>query len=98
MPMVLTTSTARVLHRPSEGRDGIGRRSGFLHLQSSDRVVSYKGLVMPADLERFYPDLNNPALETAICVFHQRFSTNTLPGGLSRSRLYAGSQRRDQHD
>ena len=45
----------------------------------SDRVVSYKGLVMPADLERFYPDLNNPALETAICVFHQRFSTNTLP-------------------
>ena len=45
----------------------------------SDRVVSYKGLVMPADLERFYPDLNNPALETAVCVFHQRFSTNTLP-------------------
>ena len=45
----------------------------------SDRVVSYKGLVMPADLERFYPDLNNPLLETAICVFHQRFSTNTLP-------------------
>ena len=45
----------------------------------SDRVVSYKGLVMPADLARFYPDLNNPLLETAICVFHQRFSTNTLP-------------------
>ena len=45
----------------------------------SDRVVSYKGLVMPADLERFYPDLNDPTLETAICVFHQRFSTNTLP-------------------
>ena len=34
---------------------------------------------MPADLERFYPDLNKPSLETAICVFHQRFSTNTLP-------------------
>ncbi|MDG2460661.1 MAG: glutamate synthase large subunit [Luminiphilus sp.] len=45
----------------------------------SDGVISYKGLVMPADLARFYPDLNNPALETAICVFHQRFSTNTLP-------------------
>ena len=45
----------------------------------SDRVISYKGLVMPADLARFYPDLNNPALATAICVFHQRFSTNTLP-------------------
>ena len=45
----------------------------------SDQVVSYKGLVMPADLPHFYPDLCNSALETAICVFHQRFSTNTLP-------------------
>ena len=45
----------------------------------SDRVISYKGLVMPADLEYFYPDLGDDALETAICVFHQRFSTNTLP-------------------
>ncbi|MEL0006131.1 MAG: glutamate synthase large subunit [Luminiphilus sp.] len=45
----------------------------------SDRVISYKGLVMPADLARFYPDLHSPALATAICVFHQRFSTNTLP-------------------
>lgn len=45
----------------------------------SDRVISYKGLVMPADLQHFYPDLGDEALETAICVFHQRFSTNTLP-------------------
>ncbi len=45
----------------------------------SDQVVSYKGLVMPADLEHLYPDLNDPELATAICVFHQRFSTNTLP-------------------
>jgi glutamate synthase (NADPH/NADH) large chain len=45
----------------------------------SDRVISYKGLVMPSDLEHFYPDLGDESLETAICVFHQRFSTNTLP-------------------
>ncbi len=45
----------------------------------SDRVISYKGLVMPADLEHFYPDLGDESLKTAICVFHQRFSTNTLP-------------------
>lgn len=42
-------------------------------------VVSYKGLMMPVDLPKFYPDLANPELETAICVFHQRFSTNTMP-------------------
>ncbi|KGE03996.1 Glutamate synthase [NADPH] large chain [Pseudohaliea rubra DSM 19751] len=45
----------------------------------SGRVLSYKGLVMPVDLPRFYPDLGDERLTTAICVFHQRFSTNTLP-------------------
>ena len=45
----------------------------------SDRVIAYKGLVMPSDLEHFFPDLGDETLETAICVFHQRFSTNTLP-------------------
>jgi glutamate synthase (NADPH/NADH) large chain len=45
----------------------------------SASVIAYKGLVMPVDLPRFYLDLADPRLETAICVFHQRFSTNTLP-------------------
>ncbi len=45
----------------------------------SASVISYKGLVMPVDLPKFYPDLGDKRLETAICVFHQRFSTNTLP-------------------
>lgn len=45
----------------------------------SGRVISYKGLVMPVDLPRFYSDLSDARLETAICVFHQRFSTNTMP-------------------
>jgi len=45
----------------------------------SVHVVSYKGLVMPADMPAFYKDLSDPRLETSIAVFHQRFSTNTLP-------------------
>ncbi len=45
----------------------------------SSTVVVYKGLMMPVDLPRFYQDLADPRLETAICVFHQRFSTNTMP-------------------
>ena len=45
----------------------------------SGRVISYKGLVMPANLPVFYQDLQDPSLETALAVFHQRFSTNTLP-------------------
>ena len=45
----------------------------------SSRVLSYKGLVMPANLPVFYQDLNDPQMESSICVFHQRFSTNTWP-------------------
>ncbi|MFK4754481.1 glutamate synthase large subunit [Oceanobacter antarcticus] len=45
----------------------------------SSRVLSYKGLTMPVDLPNFYLDLGDKRLETAICVFHQRFSTNTMP-------------------
>ncbi|MEK1910037.1 MAG: glutamate synthase large subunit, partial [Pseudomonas chlororaphis] len=45
----------------------------------SHKTIIYKGLMMPADLAAFYPDLGDPRLQTAICVFHQRFSTNTLP-------------------
>ncbi len=45
----------------------------------SSVTISYKGMIMPAALPEFYPDLRDPRLETAVCVFHQRFSTNTLP-------------------
>ncbi|MCE5975636.1 glutamate synthase large subunit [Pseudomonas sp. JR33AA] len=45
----------------------------------SHKTIIYKGLMMPRDLAAFYPDLGDERLQTAICVFHQRFSTNTLP-------------------
>ena len=45
----------------------------------SGRLLSYKGLVMPEYLPVFYPDLNDERLTSSICVFHQRFSTNTWP-------------------
>ncbi|MFY8349747.1 glutamate synthase large subunit [Pseudoalteromonas sp. SSM20] len=45
----------------------------------SGLVTVYKGLMMPADLPNFYLDLADMRMESAICVFHQRFSTNTQP-------------------
>ncbi|WP_448567054.1 glutamate synthase large subunit [Thalassotalea ganghwensis] len=42
-------------------------------------VTIYKGLMMPVDLPNFYLDLADIRMQTAICVFHQRFSTNTSP-------------------
>ncbi len=56
------------------------RIENYYYISSlSNDVLSYKGLVMPEYLPVFYPDLNDPGLESAICVFHQRFSTNTWP-------------------
>ena len=45
----------------------------------SARTIVYKGLLMATQLPRFYPDLQQPAVETALAIVHQRFSTNTLP-------------------
>lgn len=53
--------------------------SNFYIASLSSKVVSYKGLTMPVDLPNFYLDLGDERMETAICVFHQRFSTNTMP-------------------
>ncbi len=51
----------------------------FYACSFSNLVTIYKGLCMPADLPRFYLDLADLRLESAICLFHQRFSTNTVP-------------------
>ncbi len=45
----------------------------------SSQTLSYKGMVMPEYLAAFYLDLQSPLMESSAVVFHQRFSTNTLP-------------------
>ena len=53
--------------------------SDFYICSFSNQVNIYKGLCMPKDLPRFYLDLADLRLESSICLFHQRFSTNTVP-------------------
>ncbi len=45
----------------------------------SSKVVVYKGLVMPTHIKEFYKDLNSKKFKASFALFHQRFSTNTLP-------------------
>ena len=45
----------------------------------SSKVISYKGLIISDNIKDFYLDLNDVKMKTSLCVFHQRFSTNTLP-------------------
>ena len=45
----------------------------------SSKTIIYKGLMLPSDINNFYLDLKSKNFKSSICVFHQRFSTNTSP-------------------
>jgi glutamate synthase (ferredoxin) len=45
----------------------------------SCRTMVYKGMLMPAQVGQYYPDLSDPDLESALALVHSRFSTNTFP-------------------
>ncbi|WP_365996485.1 glutamate synthase large subunit [Sulfuricurvum sp.] len=51
----------------------------FYIASMSARVVSYKGLIMPTHIKEFYVDLQDETFKISFALFHQRFSTNTLP-------------------
>ena len=56
------------------------KQKSFFYLTNlSCRTFSYKGLLMPHQVENFFLDLKDPTLASAICLVHSRYSTNTFP-------------------
>ncbi len=51
----------------------------FYVVTLTPHAIGYKGMVLPDKLATFYPDLQRAELASSAVVFHQRFSTNTLP-------------------
>ena len=45
----------------------------------SCRTIVYKGLLLATQLASFYDELTDPDVTSALCLVHQRFSTNTFP-------------------
>ena len=45
----------------------------------SCRTIIYKGLMLAPQIEKFYFELANPLVASALALVHQRFSTNTFP-------------------
>ena len=45
----------------------------------SYKTLVYKGMLNSGQITSFYPDLLDPAVETALAMVHSRFSTNTFP-------------------
>jgi glutamate synthase (ferredoxin) len=54
-------------------------RKGFYVVSLSSQTLIYKGMLTADQIERMFPDLADPELETALALVHQRFSTNTFP-------------------
>ncbi len=55
------------------------QKESFYITNISCRTFSYKGLLMPNQLENFFLDLKDISLKSAICLVHSRYSTNTFP-------------------
>jgi len=52
----------------------------FFYVPSlSARTIVYKGLLLAPQIANFYPELSDPDVVSALCLVHQRFSTNTFP-------------------
>jgi glutamate synthase (NADPH) large chain len=45
----------------------------------SARTVCYKGMLLAHQVGMYYKDLQDPRVESALALVHQRFSTNTFP-------------------
>jgi glutamate synthase (ferredoxin) len=45
----------------------------------SHKTVVYKGMLMPEQVAKYYPDLHDADMTTALALIHSRFSTNTFP-------------------
>ena len=45
----------------------------------SSRTLVYKGMLLTEQVGRYFPDLRDPRMTTALALVHSRFSTNTFP-------------------
>ncbi|MBV8829021.1 MAG: glutamate synthase large subunit [Acidobacteriaceae bacterium] len=56
------------------------RDKGFFYIPSfSSRTIIYKGLLLANQIAEFYTELLDADTKSALCMVHQRFSTNTFP-------------------
>ncbi|MCB1510999.1 MAG: glutamate synthase subunit alpha, partial [Hyphomicrobiaceae bacterium] len=51
----------------------------FYVVSLSSRTLVYKGMFLSDQLGKYYADLTDPRLTSALALVHQRFSTNTFP-------------------
>ena len=67
------------LTRKRFDRDARGLALAAYIVSCSSQTIVYKGLLLAPQLSTFYDDLRDPDYAPHLVIFHQRYSTNTLP-------------------
>ncbi|MDE2060034.1 MAG: glutamate synthase large subunit [candidate division NC10 bacterium] len=57
----------------------LAQRKLFYVPSLSSNTLVYKGMLIGDQIETIFPDLTDQAVESALALVHQRFSTNTFP-------------------
>lgn len=60
-------------------REVKGSNTEFYITSFSSRTIVYKGQLRTEQLRKYFIDLQDPRLRTALALVHSRFSTNTFP-------------------
>lgn len=58
---------------------GLTQKRFFYIASLSSRTIVYKGMFNAWQLEKYYPDFQDPEFSSAMALVHQRYSTNTFP-------------------
>ena len=51
----------------------------FYFASLSSRTIVYKGMLTPFQVDKYFLELKDPVMETALALVHSRYSTNTFP-------------------
>ncbi len=70
---------ARKLAEKAVRESNIKEKKAFYIPSLSSKVFIYKGMLTPDQVERYFIDLRDPNMISAIALVHSRFSTNTFP-------------------
>ena len=57
----------------------LGQRNFYYFCSLASRTLVYKGQLMAEQVDRFFPDLADPLMTSALAMIHSRYSTNTFP-------------------
>ena len=68
----------RVIEKKADAEHALGGKI-FYACSFSSRTIVYKGMLVATQMRRFYSDLSDAAVKTAIALVHSRYSTNTTP-------------------